>query len=392
MTHRWKRTRLASSILAAGFFFLSACLSTEPTTRHSPDPLSSERALEEIDRKIDSGQDPGPLLLERMEVLKDLADESSPDGRSVYYEEMVQTAATPDLRQSELADQADDRLRSTYEDEFQSGESGLGVAESSSLHHFRNASILQPEESDPYRHLSSILYRQDRIPDAISILESAKRRIDPYPPDMSERIAYLYLESGQLDEAVTRYQSLVDEDSGRIDVRHALVNAFILNEQHSDAVQELRELLETHPENNWYRQSLAVELFFLLQDHWGSTPPTERNENEIRTDLKWVDEAIEQLADPDESPPADTESAYVLAQFYRNSGLYLLEQAEGLPNRIATELVSRGEYLLKEAIPRWKEMADQNPENRELWSHLQVMYLKLGLDEQARQIDEQLNS
>ncbi|MGM0506759.1 MAG: tetratricopeptide repeat protein [Bacteroidota bacterium] len=392
MTQRWKCTRLTSSILVVGFFFLSACLSTETTTRETTDTPDAELALEEIDRRLDADEKSAPLLLERLEILDEIATERSPEDRTVYYEEMVQTAATSELQEDELANRTDELIRNAYEREFQAGESDLGNPQSSSLHHFENASVLQPEEGDPYRHISSIHYRQDRIPEAISTLETAMQQVIPYPPDMNERIAYLYLESGYLDEAITRYQSLVEEVPERIEIRHALINALILNEQHMDAVRELRELKEENPDNHQYRESLAIELFFHLQDHWETYPPSERDENEIQSDLEWVDEAMEELDQSDNPSPADTESAYVMAQFYRNSGLYLMEQADGLSSRIASELVSRGESLLKEAIPRWEAMADQNPENREIWVDLQEIYQKLGLDDQARQIDEQLNS
>lgn len=392
MIIRWNRTRLASLILAVGFFFLSACLSTETTTRTTSEAPPTDQALQEIDQRIDAGEEPAPLLIERLEILRRLADESEPDRRSVYYEEMVQTVSSPDLQQGEESDRAKNLILAAYEREFQAGESGLDRSESSSHHHFRNASILLPEESNPYRHLSSFYYRQDRLADAIDVLEVAESRIDPFPPDMSERIAYLHMEAGELQKAIERYHSLVEANPDRVEVHHALVNAYILSEQHNEAVRKLRGLLESDPDNLQYRQSLAVELFFQLQDHWKLFPPAEQTESDIRSDLEWVDEAIEQLARTDDAPSANTEERYVMAQFYRNSGLYLLEQSAGLPEREAAELTTRGEYLLKEAIPRWEAMTDQNPENRELWLDLQEMYRQLGLDEQARQIDEQMNS
>lgn len=392
MTPRWKRTRLASSILAVGFFFLSACLSTESTTRTTDEFTPGEEALQEIDLRIDAGEEAAPLLIERLEILSRIAGDSEPDRRSVYYEEMLQTAASPHLQAGEENDLAGDLILEAYEREFQAGESGLDQTESSSDHHFRNASLLIPEESDPYRHLSSFFYRQDRIADAIAVLEASEEQIDPYPPDMSERIAYLHMESGHLQQAVERYQVLVQENPDRIEVRHALVNAYILNEQHHDAVLELRNLLELDPGNMQYRQSLAVELFFQLQDHWKVVPPAQQTEDDLQSDLALVDEAIELLDQAEDLPTVDTEELYVKAQFYRNSGLYLLEQSEGLQEQESSELITRGEYLIKEAIPHWEAMTEQNPENRDLWLDLQEMYRQLGLDEQARQIDEQLNS
>lgn len=320
-----------------------------------------------------------------------MAEESNPDQRAPYYEEMLQTGGSPELQQDPWMGEKEALLTRAYETEFTQGEASLGSDGAVAITHFRNAMTLRPSEADPYRHLSSLYYRDDQIPEAVKLLVRARDLIPSFPADLQERLAFLYLESGEVERAIEQYQELVEMAPDQVEVRHALVNAYILNENHTNAVDELRTLLEQEPTELLYRQSLATELFFHLQDHWRETPPAARSEQEIRNDLAWVDEAIEQLEAFD-NEPAGVDQSYSLAQFYKQSGLYLLQEAETLPERHATELISRGEYLLKESVPHWRHLTEQTPGNREIWLHLQEIYRELGLEEQVQQIESELES
>src|SRR5690625_7422288 len=78
--------------------------------------------------------------------------------------------------------------------------------------------------------------------------------------------SFLYLEEGQIELAAETYQTLLEEYPDDRELKHGLVNAYILGENHDGAIELLRELLEDEPDNTLYHQTLGAELFFNISD------------------------------------------------------------------------------------------------------------------------------
>src|SRR5699024_7730393 len=105
---------------------------------------------------------------------------------------------------------------------------------------------------------------------------------------------------------------------------HGLSNAYITAGEHQKAIELLRTLVESKPENLIYRQSLATELFFLADQKLVSVATQLKNGRTLEeTSFSIADSLLRQAENEFkqilEDNPDNTEIQSRLARFYQNS-------------------------------------------------------------------------
>ena len=81
-----------------------------------------------------------------------------------------------------------------------------------------------------------------------------------------EKLAYLYLEAGQINRSVEIYEILSANNPNSEIYQQGLVNSYILGDMHEDAIALLDELTGIYPNRVQYREALATERFYLMSE------------------------------------------------------------------------------------------------------------------------------
>lgn len=395
------RTRMAGILLAFGFFFINSCSLFIQTVDESESLLRSgnpESALLEVNRILDEdGQNEDALLL-KAEILSEMArSEQSTAQKGNYYREMRQTLSTPDFDPSQrFLNRRNRLLRSAWNREQ---EEGLRLLQQENngdqrqiLSHFEHAITLNPDSSVTYSLKATTHYANGDVRLAIETLETGRNRIPDFPAAYSEKLAFLYLEEGQLEQSASLYQNLLDRDPENSTLRDGLVNAHILAGNHHKSVPLLRELVTESPENIHYQESLITELVFrasgVADSLSESSPVSGAGIDDL---LQHLEEAEEMILFLLERHPDPEEFTYTAAVLYKNSALILLSLAETVQGQFADSLQEKSSQLLHAGLPLWETVAESNPENREIWRSLYQIYNQLGMSEEAESTQSRIN-
>ncbi|MEX2601315.1 MAG: tetratricopeptide repeat protein [Balneolaceae bacterium] len=397
------RTRMAGLMLAFGFFFFSSCTLFNHTVEDSETRLQSgnpESALSEVNRVLEEDGHNEDALLLKAEILAELARmEDSPDRRENYYREMRETLSTPGFEPSgRFRSRRDQLSRSAWNREQ---EAGLRLLQQENarnyrqiVSHFENAIVINPDSSTTYSLKATTHYSNGDLRLAIETLETGRNRILDFPADYSEKLAFLYLEEGQLEQSASLYRYLLDRDPDNTSIRDGLINAHILAGNHHESVPLLRELAGESPENIHYQESLVTELVFRasgLADSLSGVPSlSEADADELIRQLEEAEQMIRSLID---RQPSREEFTYAAAALYKNSAQILLSlsDSEHVQETLADSLRERSNHLLHTALPLWETVAERNPENREIWNSLYQIYTQLGMSEEAEATRSRIN-
>jgi len=214
---------------------------------------------------------------------------------------------------------------------------------------------------------------------------------------INEKLAFIYLESGETDKSVSTYQELQKENSSSITIRHGLINAYILNNQPEKAAQQLQLLADEYPDRVTYLESLAsvrYQLFetgieTLLGGDGASVNINPGIENLI-SQLNEIKLIYDNLS---ENSLLDEESIYNAAGYHTNGAAYLqdLKKSIDLSGSIS-ELIDETEVkLLESSLVYWEQLVDLNPDNIEYLYTLYTLYTRLEMFEEAESLEQSYN-
>lgn len=399
-------TRTASLVLAFGFFFFASCttsLSTLEKAQSSFDDGDYEKALSRTDQAIEENPEQTDLLLLRAETLQELAkNREQPEERTVFYREMVETLSRmgPDAIEEDLH-QKNALIGNNWKAEHQAGirlfqsEESVSSAKNDEISsHLNNAIIIAPDSIDSYRIKASHHYNQGELNRAIETLELANRTIADLPLDMREKHAFLLLEEGRLEAAIELYSTLADSHPDNERIKHGLANAYILDGQHSESIQLLRELIERSPDDVSYRQAIATELFFqvqLLIEQMRDTRPDALTPDSATELEQYLNEAEMHYQFVMEQHSVAAEVTYLTGAFYKNTASQLFQLAEHLDSPLEDQVEEMALVLLNRSVPIWQQLAETNPENSDVWRSIYQIYTRLGMTEEAEEAQSNVN-
>ncbi len=410
MKHSLARTALPMLIgMTFGVFFILSCSTVEQSSTQSEQPPSTHQQFEEqlssLDRQIGENPNEISLRVQKANLLVDYAkSREEPSQRKPVYQNLRDlSASTAQINQ--YTDELEPVITAAWAEEQSSGMRLLQQNDSETIDthfetiiaHFENAITIIPDSLVTYSLKATTFYRNGYLNEAVKTLETAKRMAESTDLEISEKLAYLYLESGKLDESVAIYRDLVESQPDDDHFHHGLVNAYILNNQHEKAVDLLQLLVEKYPTRYNYQEALATELYFIFEkeaglilSNPGSYDPADESIGQLVDKLEDVHSMFEALKS---DIPTNEENIYRMAAFYKNSASKLREISASLSlNNESKESIEALEKAhLEYGLPLWERLTEINPDNLEYLTGLRNIYQNLGMEEEAESLERSIN-
>lgn len=409
----YTKTRTATPVfigIAFGVFFATAC-----ATFHSPLEKAEQNfneknytaALQSLNQHIQDHPNDADALLYKLRVLDESAKSfSSPADRADTYMEMKKTSESIyfiDASDQAIAE-ADSVLNTARNREQQRGVELLQQDESDIydqnfeeiIHHLENALILDSLNETAYNLKATTYYRHGDINKAVTTLETASEVIPELPDELLEKLAYFYLESGKIEDAIQGYKNLLESSPNNQNHLHGLANAYILGEQHKNAIELLENLTRENPDNDIYKRALASEVLFDLNNRLESALSEKEFSSDLSSDrIALLYTKIEELnSEITVQQVSDFESSHSVAGLYKNSAfqIYELSGLVSAENRDEAEELRRvADNFLRSSLTVWEKLAENNPDNTDVLRNLYQIYVQLDMKDNADMIRKNYN-
>jgi predicted Zn-dependent protease len=392
---------------AFGVFFTLSCSQFNKTSSGNGSEFSIDRSLdklEQINSQLSNEPNNRDLQLEKAELLYSISvATSAPVHRKPYYQNLRDLAETQKQASQEVQPELKYILAKAWSSEQGDGIRLLQQDRSEYLDqqfetivaHFENAIAINPDSLVTYNLLANTFYRHGDLNDAITTLETASAISGDVNPDIGEKLAYLYLESGDIEKSIQLYSNLKTENSQSPHIRNGLANAYILNQQHEEAVEVLRLLTEDYPTRFEYKEALATELYFLMSEKAdrASQPNLEEQiaASELESLIGIVNEIDELFETLKENLPFNEEQLVRSGAFYHNTSVNLSKLKSNAGLRFQNELEIKRVEMLEKALPLWEKLSENHPGNIDYIRNLHDIYVKLGRDEDAENLQRSFN-
>ena len=393
--------RMTSILLAFGIFFSFSCNSLDNVESSSIQNQSLQEQIEQINREITENPDDIKLRVRKAELLFRYSQTiPDPANRMQIYSNIRDINESVSNGRQKSSASMDDLLERAWRSEHRSGISLIQKDNSElseielnrAIAHFENAVTVLPDSMKSYNVLASTHYQMGNINKAKEVLEIANSHNSQSNAAIKEKLAFLYLESGELDEAEKRYKELTENYPDKLLYRHGLINVLILSNQHQDAIQNLETLSEEYPTRYNYQESLATEIYFLfkketeeyLEDGFVDLKDEEREA--LFTLLRSAHNIFESFR---ESIPTNEDNLFRMATFYKNTAMRLKDLS--VVTNSQEDLNELYDEYLNYSLPLWEQLAEMNPENLEYISNLHKVYLELGMEEDANNLERSYN-
>jgi tetratricopeptide (TPR) repeat protein len=298
-------TRMSMLIIAFGFF-ISCSKAYEPVFTTQPD-VSVEELLAQADSERQRNpQSSHASYLEALAYAK-LARQKAPGERTDDYRSMRQSFNTSlDIIGNSRSGQAERdvinaQLETIWSNEHNSGAALIASDSSRSTQrlrlaqsHAQNAMIIQPDSLISYELLADTFALLGEPGKAVETLLQADSLQRPDSQRIHEHIAFLYYTQGDLESAITWYESALrwqqtaskyaSNDPGDpavqrgslINTWHGLINAYIAAGQTEQAITSLHKLLEISPQNSSYQKILGTQLITRIASQFDGTIPPDK--------------------------------------------------------------------------------------------------------------------
>ncbi len=401
-------TRMASIVLAFGIFFAVSC-SVFESTESSVEPTQLQQLNDQITRinlALEADPNNQDLKIQKASLLNEYASQqSNPSDRYPIYQNLYSLNHQEGPNDNSEISEITDILVKAWTTEQSSGIRLLQLNRNSEanehfyeiLAHFDNAIVLQPDSLITYNLMSTTFYENGSIRNAIETLENGMNRTLEPDPELLEKLAYLYLETGNTEESIIIYENLVSNNSNDNRLLHGLINAYMISQRHSDAIIQLEILSEEFPARYFYKEELATQLYFLF------STKTEELYSEFEAGEP-IDELIEELLEISNDAhtiyeslqttiPSNEESLFRMGTFYINSvnNLTSIQSTVTLTTEIDSQIQSLIQNYNDNSIELWEKLTEMNPDNMEYVYTLYNLYIDAGMSEKADSIERSYN-
>lgn len=400
----YSKTRVVSILLTIGIFFTLSCSHFDRFSSSDESTNNSEDQLELVNSKLQDDPQNIDLQIEKAELLVKIASEyENPSERRPFYSNLRELANSQQSVSGEIhpeiinitnrawtAEQSRG-VRLLQQDQSDLEDGGVDFI----IGHFENAITINPDSISTYNLMANTYYRNGRFNDAISTLEDADKRSGEQNPDIKEKLAYLYLESGDIEKSIEIYKELANQPETGAQIRNGLANAYILNQQHDEAISILRELTEQFPTRYEYSEALASQLYFVLSNQLDELA-TDNNVESISAAgkeslINQINE-IDSIFDTLQTKLPFTEDQLIRSgAFYKNTSNKLkaleIDSDESFSNEVETLRMN----LLEKALPIWEKLFENHPESTDYIRTLHNIYLELDKVEEAESLQRSFN-
>lgn len=400
---------MISLALIFGIFFAGSC-ATLFSDEESPDELYQrgqyEKALVAAEKAAKDNPDDYRIRLFKAEILNSLAhNKEYPADRNPYYKDLKNTVDQVSFETGRHSFFIDSLLAHSWNLEQQEGVKLLQQDETENLQnysgrilaHFENAIVLIPDSTVTHSLKATTHYKTGDNRAAIETLEKARNADRELSPKMLEKLAYLYKESGMLDESINIYRELTDTAPDNERYFHGLANAYILKEDHTNSISVIGYLLELNPDNREYKEALATETFLIASNDASAL----LQKNDLSSDeiSERVDTFVSQIgkvsdiySDLEIQNTRKEESLVRAASFYKNSALYT-QMLAGIEqdDEKSQDLRALSSSLLESSLPYWQALSQYFPDSMAYAESLYRVYRDLNMDYEADFLHQQIN-
>ncbi len=406
-------TRKAVPVLIGivfGIFFATACatfISPLEKAEQNFNEKNYDAALQNLNQYIQEHPNDAEALLYKLRVLDESAKSlASPSERTGIYRDMKNTSESIHFMDAseETITEADSVIAIARNREQQNGIELLQKDESEVydqnfeeiIYHLENALILDSRNETVYNLKATTYYRHGDIDKALSTLETGIEILPEASDELIEKLAYFYLESGKIDNAIRSYENLLENSPENQNYLHGLVNSYILGNQHGNAIELLENLVTDDPDNELYKQTLASEILFDLNEKIDKA----LTEKEVTTGLTaeritLLYTRVEDLnSERSVRQVSDFESNHSVAGLYKNSAFRIYELARFVSAENedeADDLRRVADNFLRSSLSVWEKLAEDNPENTDVARNLYQVYVQLNMKDNADMIRKNFN-
>lgn len=408
------QTRKAIPVLSGivfGIFFITSCArlgisGSESRTDEPSTPSETSRQLDRVNERLSENPSDAGLQMQKADLLFAISNYTEdPVLRKPYYRNLREIHDSNVQMGAETVDGVEQVINRAWSTEQGAGvellQASRDAAETEAIDkirisaHFENAIILRPDSLSTYNLLANTYYLSGDLTSAIETLNSALQIPDSDNPALRERLAYLYLESGDIERSIGLYHTLAELYPEEDHIQHGLANALMLNNEHDEAIAILRNLADEFETRFEYREALAVQLYYrfstVVESLQLPTPPTAPNEEQLIEFRSLAAEIDDLLTGLQENLPLSENQLHRSAVIFRNSSdrFYELSMLADESERENLESL-QAEYLQK-AISPLEKLAETYPENREYIRTLHDIYRELGMDDEADTLERTYN-
>lgn len=400
-------TRMTGFMLVFGIFFIVSCSTFSRTTDTAETLLEAERysaALEAVEKEIRKNPDDNSAKLLKAKILKAYATEQyEPENRETVYSNLRNTTEQLNNTSDQYKSSTDSLLRTAWMHEQSEGIRFLQQDDSDNfdeyfnriIAHFNNAITIIPDSSVTYNLKATTYYRHGNLPDAISTLEQFEEDGFSQTTEMSEKLAYLYLEAGQIERSISTYEALTENNPDSEAFQQGLVNSYILGERHEESVILLENLAEKYPNRPQYLEALATERFYIIENDLqgliNASPESKYTASELTSLIERLNQISETYEEVDGKLPASQERQKRIATFHTKTADYLKELAPFSEDSVNEILSDEIEKHLKGSIPYWRELFEANTDVSAYARRLIRVYNELGMEQEAELLEQQIN-
>jgi tetratricopeptide (TPR) repeat protein len=402
------KTRMAILTgIAFGIFLTLSCATADKVQTPAESNTVSESYNEQLlylNQRIRSNPRNEEMRVQKAELLYEYAHSiTDPEERKPVYQDLRVTAddsrSLPNakLKIDEIVKRAwnseqNSSIRLLQEDRSET----YDIHFNKIIAHLNNAITIIPDSLVTYSLKSTTLYRRGHLNESISTLVEANRIARVEKPEIREKLAFLYMESGYVSDAIYIYEELTNQYPDRETYIHGLINALILNKQHDDAVLILRNLSDQYPARTRYRESLATELFYIFSSQanliYDNPQAITASEDDISEALTILEEARLLFTSLDSQIPSNEENIFRMGTFYMKVS-HVLHRLTGLDigNELAGDLMNKSNEYMQKSLSYWERLAEMSSDNMEYMYILHSVYLELGMNEEADSIERTFN-
>ena len=364
-----------AAFVALGFFL--GCSNTLKTVESLVQEQAYFQALKELEEGLEKRPENELLWLEQGRIHLIYSETDEPIQRTYHYQtayfsfeearrlgvDSTQNAEIENLLQRYWALEHNAGIRA-----LESGEYDDRLRDASS--HLRNAVALKPNEISSYIALSNAYYSAAKMKLAVKTLRDAEENLDAPNAQIYEKLGFLSLEQGDIEESITFYQRSIEIADNK-NAAFGLVNAYILAGESLMSVELLSSLLERYPNDTEINHVYGVQLNIVLDGYL--TQLHQAYEDDHSEEVERLREAIDlmmegaegQLTQAYQNDISNTAFVESLAIFYNNLTSKYLEMLEvAYTEHVDPMSDSAAEYLDK-AITYYKRMQQLRPNDPE---------------------------
>jgi len=376
--------RITSLVLVIGLFF--GCASNQPSFSELKEGGLYEEALQQINTALEENPDDAVLHLEKAKLLGEWAQTKEAQSREPDYQEMVNSIdnalnvfSDPDIRT------VSDSLQAHY----WMLEHDAGIALSSpqsesknldqALVHFSNALTIDSEKASTYRSKAVAQYQLGYMEDALNTLQTAIAIVESPPLNLYEDIGLLYLESGNIDEAILNYEQAGIDIVTNKKIVYKIINHYLSTGEREKATELLEVLANEYPNNPDIRNVYGTELYRTTSNFISELKEAyQQNDSVLVGQLRLEIEGNAELAEENLSLAFSSDSTNVnyvesIAVFYNNlSAEYMALSEVAFENHIPF-FTDKANTLGALSIRYYQQLASLKPSDQQVLRKLTTL-------------------